>query len=139
MGLTYADIQLFNGDDLALIRRGYMPKGEARTMEVSMLVDSGAYMLVINEDIKIQLGLEKTGEEQAVLADNSRILVEIAGPVEVRFKNRRTVVEALVMPGNTEPLLGAIPLEGLDVMIDPRNQTLIIPPSRPYIAQTILK
>jgi hypothetical protein len=44
-----------------------------------------------------------------------------------------------VLPGNTEVLLGAIPMEDLDVIIDPRNQTLALPPDRPYMAQKSLK
>jgi len=48
-------------------------------------------------------------------------------------------VDALVVPGNAEVLLGAIPLEGMDVLIDPNKQELVLPPTRPYIAGTILK
>ncbi len=53
---------------------------------------------------------------------------EIAGPIEVRFKNRRCVVDAMVIPGDNELLLGAIPLEDMDVLIPPYKQELIVNP-----------
>ena len=59
--------------------------------------------------------------------------------VEVRVFNRRTLTDALVLPGNAEPLFGSIPMEALDVLIDPKAGTLRLPPDRPYIAQTLLK
>ena len=64
---------------------------------------------------------------------------EIVGPVEVRFKNRATTCGALVLPGDSEPLLGAIPLEDMDVLIDSRRQELIVHPDHPDIALTKLK
>nr|VFK52211.1 MAG: hypothetical protein BECKTC1821D_GA0114238_11573 [Candidatus Kentron sp. TC]VFK60163.1 MAG: hypothetical protein BECKTC1821F_GA0114240_10424 [Candidatus Kentron sp. TC] len=56
MGLIYADVELFNVDDKALARRGYLPEAEVRRLGARALVDSGAYMLSINEETKTQLG-----------------------------------------------------------------------------------
>ena len=139
MGLVHADIKLINGDDLALLRRGYMQEAEVRSLEVRALVDSGAYMLAINETIKVQLGLEATQVHPAELADGSVIELEVVGPIEVHFKNRRTVVEAMVLPGDAEMLLGAIPMEGMDVLIDPKKQELIVNPKHPLRPQMSLK
>ena len=52
MGLVYADIELISGDDLALFRHGFLPEDQIKHMTVSVLVDSGAYMLSINNQIK---------------------------------------------------------------------------------------
>ena len=139
MGLTRAEIELISSDDLALARKGLIKKEAIKKLKVKALVDSGAYMLVINENIKRQLSLDVLGKETALLADGSERELEIVGPIEVRFKTRRTTVDALVVPNNAEVLLGAIPLEGMDVIIDPSKQELQLPPERPYIAQTILK
>jgi clan AA aspartic protease len=139
MGLVYADIQLVNSDDLALVRRGILPDTDIRSVGIRALVDSGASMLVINESIKEQLALPKLGEESAILADGSIVKLDLVGPIEVRFKTRRTTVDALVVPGEAEVLLGAIPLEGMDVIIDPNKGEIALPPERPYIAQTVLK
>lgn len=55
MGLVYAEIQLINGGDLELVWRGYMDKDEIKQMWVTALVNSGSYMLAINENIQEQL------------------------------------------------------------------------------------
>ncbi len=139
MGLVYADIELVNADDLALNRRGFLPDEEIRMVRSKALVDSGAYELVINETMKSQLDLPVLEQRIAKLANDSERSVEMVGPVEVRFENRSTVVRALVLPGSTEVLLGAIPLEGLDVVIDPRQQRLTVNPAYPNIPSTYAK
>ena len=62
------------------------------------------------------------GEGEAELADGSVVQLGVVGPIEVRFKNRRTIVEALVIPTETDVLLGAIPMEGMDVLLDSKRQ-----------------
>ncbi|HEX8773458.1 MAG TPA: clan AA aspartic protease [Pyrinomonadaceae bacterium] len=139
MGLVYADIELVSSDDLALFHRGYLAEDQIKHMRVSALVDSGAYMLCINDRIKVQLDLRVIEEQNVRLADDSEIRVEVVGPVEIRFENRSTTVRAIVIPGNAEPLLGVIPLEDLDVVIDPTQQRLIVNPESPYIARKHMK
>jgi clan AA aspartic protease len=139
MGLAYADIELINGDDLALNRRGFLPEDEIKRMRVTALVDSGAYMLVVNDHIKQQLDLPVLGETTARLANETEFRAEIVGPVEVRFENRSTIVRALLLHGNAEPLLGVIPMEDMDVVIDPKQQRLIVNPENPNIALTYVK
>ena len=63
----------------------------------------------------------------------------MVGPIEVRFKNRRCVVDAMVLPGDNELLLGAIPLEDMDVLVNPYRRGLIVNPEHPYFAQMSLK
>jgi hypothetical protein len=96
-------------------------------------------MMCINENLKNQLGLDHSSFETAQMADGSLKKVEIVGPLHVRFLNRLTSCLAMVMPGDSEVLLGAIPMEGLDVVIDPLLQTLALPPGRPYMAQKSAK
>jgi clan AA aspartic protease len=139
MGLVYAEIELVNPGDILLHKRGFIKETEIRKEKVKCLVDSGAYMMCINENIQNQLGLEHVRYETAQLADGTLKKIEIVGPVTVNFINRGTNCNAMVLPGNTEVLLGAIPMEDLDVIIDPRNQTLALPPDRPYMAQKSLK
>ena len=57
MGTVYADIELINSGDKEMVRRNLMDKDEVRRMTVNMLVDSGAYMMAINETILSQLDL----------------------------------------------------------------------------------
>ncbi len=139
MGLIYAEIELINSFDMLAHKKGMLPDNQIKKMKVKALVDTGAYMLSINEELKIQLGLEILEIQEAELADGSLKKVEIVGPVEVRFENRRTTVDAAVLPNATETLLGAIPMEDMDVLIDPKQQKLIVNPAHPYMAKKSLK
>ena len=139
MGLTYAEITLANGTDVDLAQTDRLEKDSVRKMGVTALVDSGAYLLTIDESIKTQLGLSVKETREIELADGSRTECEIVGPVDLYFKNRSTTCRALVLPGATEVLLGTIPLEDLDVLIDPKSQQLIVNPARPYLAGTKVK
>jgi len=139
MGLTYAEIELANAGEIYLAQKGYIIPESIKKVTVKALVDSGAYMLAINESIKLQLDLPKLEEQIAELADGSKLKLEIVGPVEVRFENRSTTCRAMVLPGDSEVLLGAIPLEDMDVLIDPRQQRLIVNPASPYLAKKSLK
>ncbi|MDX2189843.1 MAG: clan AA aspartic protease [Bacteroidota bacterium] len=131
MGFTYANIKLINTVEAAIAKKGLIPQNEAKSMDISILVDSGAIDLCINEEIRAQLNLDLVERTTARLADGSLIDLDIVGPVTVKFLNRQTTVNAVVLPGSAEPLLGAIPLEGMDVIIDPLDQKLKLPPSRP--------
>lgn len=139
MGLVYAELLLISSDDLALYRRGFLSEDGIKSIQVEALVDSGAYQMVINEHIKQQLDLQVIEERMVKLADESERRVEVVGPIEIRFKNRRTVADALVLPGSTEVLLGSVPMEDLDVVIDPKRQTLEVNPANPNIPVTIVK
>lgn len=139
MGLVHAEIELVSADDIAFARKGYITKEQIKKMTVTVLVDSGAYMLAINENVKAQLDLVVIDEQIAELADGSKIKLEIVGPVEVRFENRSTTCRAMVLPGDAEILLGAIPMEDLDVLIHPREQKLIVNPNSPNFAKKSLK
>jgi clan AA aspartic protease len=139
MGLTYADIELISGDDLALVRRGLMPEDQVRKIKVSALVDSGATLMSIPPSVQAHLGLSVLGEGDAELADGRIVSFDLAGPIEVRFANRRAVVEALVSPQETEVLLGVIPLEAMDLLLDPKQQQLIVNPKSPDRARLMLK
>jgi len=139
MGLVYAKITLINADDLALVRRGKMEKSEVRQVEAKMLVDSGAYMMAINEVVKEQLGLFVVDKRKAQLADGSVQKFEIVGPVDVRFANRKATCNAIVLQGDTEMLLGAIPMEEMDVIIHPQKNELVVNPDHPLVAQLPMK
>lgn len=131
MGLVYAEIKLINSDDIALNRRGYLKKEEIREMQVTAMVDNGATMLAINENIKNQLGLVAIYKQSAQLADGTFLDLEVVGPVEVRFENRISTCNAMVLPGDSEILLGAIPMEEMDVLIHPKHNRLIVNPEHP--------
>ena len=139
MGHVYADITLLNSVDVVLAKRGAIPSENIRKVKVNALVDSGAMTLTINEEIAKQLDLEVSEQIEATLADGSRRTCDIVGPVDIRFANRSACIRAFVLPGADEVLLGVIPLEEMDVLIDPTTQQLVVHPDRPDRAQLKLK
>jgi clan AA aspartic protease len=139
MGLVYADVELINGYDLQSAKRHVIGENEVKRMHVNILVDTGAYYLCISETIQEQLGLAFIEKRKGQLADGSVVEYDVVGPVKIKFKNRRCNVDAMVLKGDNEPLLGAIPLEDMDVLIHPLRQKLIVKPEHPYFAQMKLK
>ncbi|WP_190680438.1 retroviral-like aspartic protease family protein [Leptolyngbya sp. FACHB-671] len=139
MGITYAEIELTRGDDLALFREGYIPENRVRRIIVRALVDSGASMLSITPAVRDYLDLPKVDEQQAELADGSVAQFDVVGPVELRFENRKTVEYAIVVPNSPDVLLGAHPMQDLDVLVDPKREVLIVNPKSPDIARKFLK
>ena len=129
MGTVYADITLRNAMDVAIARRG---KGQAnissheiRQTTVTALVDTGAATLVINEELQQQLGLEIARSYRAELADGSKQVYSYSEPVEIHWKDREVSCQAIIVPRASEVLLGAIPLEAMDLMVNPVDQQLI--------------
>jgi clan AA aspartic protease len=139
MGLVYADIELINSGDMELARRYFIGEDEVKRINVNILVDSGANNLCINESIQQQLDLPFIEKRMAQLANGSIEEYDVVGPIVLKFKNRRTVCNAMVLQGDSEPLLGVIPLEDMDVLIHPSRQELIVNPDHPYYAQMKLK
>jgi hypothetical protein len=139
MGIIKADIELVNPSDIVLAESGHLSENNIRKVEITALVDTGAYMLCINEEIQAQLGLRHMDVESLELADGSVIKAEVVGPVIINFKNRNTACRAVVLPGKSEPLLGVIPMEDMDVVIVPLKQTIDVNPAHPNMAQKILK
>ena len=139
MGLIYADIELINPFDKEMARRHYIDRDEIKRTYLNILVDTGSYMLAINENIQQILQLPVIDKRKARMADDSVLLCDVVGPVELRFKNRTATCSAMVLPENSEPLLGAIPLEELDVVINPLKQELTVNPDSPDCATLKMK
>src|SRR5258707_4451625 len=116
MGFVYAEIELISSVDLVNAQRHIIGEEEIKSTRVTMLVDSGAYLLCINENIKAYLQLPCRERKRCEIADGRIVECDIVGPVDIKFANRRTACNAYVLPGDSEPLLGAIPLEEMDVI-----------------------
>ncbi|NIM16794.1 MAG: clan AA aspartic protease [Candidatus Aminicenantes bacterium] len=112
-------------------------KEELTPLEVEALADSGAVHLCIPEHVKIQLKLEEIDKKEVTLADGGKKLVPYVGPIEIRFKNRVGFAGALVM--GDQILLGAIPMEDMDLVILPKKRILDVNPNSPNVASTIAK
>ena len=78
--------------------------------------------MVIDEETRVKLGLEIREVRSGTLANGYKESYNLAGPLEVAWKDRRTSCDALVLPSADEVLLGAIPMEGMDLTINPKRE-----------------
>ena len=101
------------------------------------LADSGAVHLCIPEHIAIQLQLRELEQREVILADGRRRTVPYMGPIEVSFANRRCFTGAMVL-GN-EVLLGAIPMEDMDLVLRRQLQSITVNPESPNIPVSLAK
>ena len=112
-----------------LLRNARVP---TLALQVDALADSGSVHLCIPQRVCDHLRLEILAHKEATLADGSTRSVPYAGPVEIRFKNRVGLAGALVM--GDQVLLGAIPMEDMDLVIIPRTREIDVNPRSPDIA-----
>ena len=126
MGLIYTDIQITN-----LLVPGIEP------YVTKALVDTGALHLCIPQHIAFQLKLKQLEEREVTIADGSKRLVPYVGPVMVTFKNRNCFTGAMVL--GEEVLLGAIPMEDMDLVIQPALLKVTVNPQSPNIPMSVAK
>lgn len=90
------------------------------------LADSGAVHLCIPGHIANQLQLRQLEQREVILADGHRRTVPCKSPIEIRFANRLCFTGAMVL-GN-EVLLGAFPMEDMDLVLQPQLQLITVNP-----------
>jgi clan AA aspartic protease len=125
MGTVYAEITLRNVVDDADCKRGIIKEQDIRSATVTAVVDTGAMSLVITEELRQKLGLGVVGEKIARIANGQRVSCDLTEAVEIRWKNRISILSAVVIPGAEAVLLGAIPLEDMDLIVNPVTQELV--------------
>jgi clan AA aspartic protease len=124
MGEVSAEIILKNGADLIRLNDGRISDNDVRSVTVTAVVDNGATTLVISENLRKKLGLAVVGVRTVTLAGGSKASCEVAEPVQICWKNRTSLIRPWVMPYEDEVLLGVIPLEEMDLIVDSVNQSL---------------
>ena len=118
MGLVYTNITLSNPVNAQL-----------KPIEANSLVDTGAVHLCIPEHIALQLQLKELEKREVTIADGSKKLCSYVGPVKLQFQNRSCFTGALVS-GNAV-LLGAIPMEDMDLVVQPALLKVTTNPANP--------
>ena len=126
MGHIFTEIELSNPREL-----------ELTPVRVSTLADTGALMLCIPEHIALQLNLATESLREVSVADGRSMKVPYVGPIKVTFKNRFCFVGALVL-GN-EVLLGAVPMEDMDLVINPACKEVTVDPANPNLPHARVK
>ncbi|MDR1468075.1 MAG: aspartyl protease family protein [Spirochaetaceae bacterium] len=125
MGAVKTEITLVNIGDQNDANRGYIPPEQVRRVKVNAVVDTGAWTLVLNEKTRQKLGLQVEEPGEAIVAGGGKVPSGLTEPVRIHWQDRRTTCEAVFLPDEEDVLLGAIPLEGLDLMVHPRTQKVI--------------
>jgi clan AA aspartic protease len=110
---------------------------EPSPAKCSALADTGAVHLCIPAHIALELGLDPLERREVTLADGSRRLILYVGPLNLRFANRQSFVGALAM--GDEVLLGAIPMEDIDLVVAPMRREVTVNPASPNIPSSLAK
>lgn len=112
-------------------------KPDQAPLIVRALADTGAVHLCLPQHVVVQLGLVEHEKREVAIADGSRHLVAYVGPVQVEFGNRRCFVGAMVL--GDEVLLGAIPMEDMDLVVRPLTREVLVNPESPNVAMSTAK
>ena len=139
MGEIVVAVQLENAIDRALQRRGALPEGQVRQLTVQAVVDTDAVMLVLPQDVVHKLGLTEQRTVLVRYADERTEERPVAEIVTLTIGDRTMTTECIVGPPLSEPLLGQIVLERLDLLADCQNQQLRPRPESPYYPLLKLK
>jgi clan AA aspartic protease len=126
MGHVFAEIELSNPREPELV-----------PIEARALVDTGALMLCIPEHFALQLKLESESVREVSVADGRNETVPYVGPVKVSFGKRFCYVGALVL--GDEVLLGAVPMEDMDLVVSPSRREITPDPASPNIPHARVK
>ena len=126
MGYVHAEIELKNPRETDL-----------ESLTVMALVETGSLMLCIPEHIKVQLNLEEVEKREITTADTKKPLVSYVGPIQIRFQNRSCFVGALVL--GDQVLLGAVPMEDMDLVVNPASRTVTVNPEYPNYPHALVK
>jgi clan AA aspartic protease len=124
-------IKLTNSIDEELVLRGDVRAEDVRSVEIEALVDTGATMLVLPLEVVERLGVRTAGHRNVRYADGRVAQIPWVAGIKIAILGRETVVTALVEGRGTTPLIGQIPLEELDLLMDPKSRELRVNPASP--------
>jgi clan AA aspartic protease len=139
MGEVKVNVELANYDDRAVASRGLLSEDQVRSQHVQMVVDSGAVMSALPQDLVEHLGLRTLRKAIVTYADERKEERDVAGVVSVKVAGRTVETDCVVGPPGSEPLLGQVVLEEADLLVDCANQRLIPRPESPYLPTLKMK
>ncbi len=132
MGEIRAKVRLENWEDRTLSKAGVIKKEKIRIREIEAVVDTGAVMVLLPQDIVEDLGLEITGRFIVQLADDRKVELPCASGFHLTVAGREMVADCLVGPPGCEALVGQLVMERLDLIPDPVLRTLTVRPESPF-------
>ena len=132
MGEIRVKVSFRNELDVSLNACGKLPKNRVRAIDAEAVVDTGAALLLLPQELVASLGLRIVSRMTVILADDRKAEMELAGPIEVTILGRSMMTDCLVGPLGCELLIGQVVLERLDLICDPLKQTLTPRPESPF-------
>jgi clan AA aspartic protease len=112
---------------------GSLPADAIRGAEIEALVDTGTTMLVLPSDVVAALGVPFQGLRRVRYANGESADRAWVGNIEIEILGRKTICTAIVEKAGTTPLIGQIPLEELDLLVDPKSRELRVNPASPDV------
>ena len=131
MGKVMGKIRLTNATDHGNAQAGGLAAGDVRTEEIEAIVDTGATTLVLPADVVERLGFAVEGQRFVKYADARREAIPWVSGVRLEILGRAMTCDALVTPAGSTALIGQIPLEALDLIVDPKNRDVRVNPESP--------
>ena len=120
MGSTPVSIQVENYDDMVLRASGRGPATKVRKANVKALADTGCALLCLHKSSIRRLGL-RFARSAEVRTGNGNVERSIYQAVQITILGRQCLAEVMEVPDTVPPLLGYIPLENLDLVVDPKS------------------
>lgn len=133
MGEVMQTIELENYVDRYLADEGKIKKKDIRKVTIEALVDTGATMLILPQEVVERLGLKASRKVIVTYADGRRDERDVAGVAVIKIGERHTNANCIVGPPNSVALIGQVVLEELDLIVDPREQKLSPRPESPFL------
>jgi predicted aspartyl protease len=125
VGKVLVSARIENAADLYEAHKGRLPDDQVRRIEVSdAQVDTGASHLGMPRRLIDQLDIPQISSGRAKTTGGLRTF-SIYGPVRLTIQGRTCSVDVAEVADECPVLIGYIPLENLDFVVDPKNQRLI--------------
>jgi clan AA aspartic protease len=119
------------------IRLANYSRDDLEEVDALALVDTGSLELCIPQHVANQLRLKTLEDREVTLASGDKIIVPYVGGVQIEVFGRRTVQSANVL--GDEVLLGAIPMEAMDLVVHPSRLSIRPNPDSPNIPASLAK
>ena len=125
MGRVLTEATIESLEDLWASKRGLLPADDVRRVAVSdALVDTGATLLSLPTRVIEQLGLERTASKR-VITSKGPDEASVYSAVRLTIQGRSCTMDVVEVPNEVPVLIGQIPLEHLDLVVDLRSRSLI--------------
>lgn len=139
MGEVRVEVKVENYEDRVLHQARKLPAKKVRFRQIDAVVDTGAVLNLLPQDLVEALGIRLTGKTIVQLANDQRVELDRAEAVRLTLAGRSTVSDCLVGPPGCTPLIGQIVLEALDLIVDPAQRTVTVRPESPFYPTVMLK